>query len=67
MPRDRPHSKDKQLELIHGNYACISYIDAQIGRLLDESDRLGLSKNTILVLWGGHGYKLGEHNSCAKK
>ncbi len=52
--------------LKHGYYASVSYIDAQIGRLLDQLDSLGLTKNTIVVLWGDHGYKLGEHNSWAK-
>ncbi len=52
--------------LKHGYYASVSYIDAQVGRLLDQLDSLGLTKNTIVVLWGDHGYKLGEHNSWAK-
>ncbi len=52
--------------LKHGYYASVSYVDAQVGRLLDQLDSLGLAKNTIVVLWGDHGYKLGEHNSWAK-
>jgi len=48
-------------ELIHGYYACVSYVDAQIGRVLDELDKLGLAENTIVVLWGDHGWNLGEH------
>ncbi|MFN0177402.1 MAG: sulfatase [Gemmatimonadales bacterium] len=52
--------------LRHGYYASVSYVDAQIGRLLDQLDSLGLAENTIVVLWGDHGYKLGEHNSWAK-
>jgi arylsulfatase A-like enzyme len=52
--------------LKHGYYASVSYIDAQVGRLLDALDSLGLAQNTIVVLWGDHGYKLGEHNSWAK-
>ena len=58
---------DAQARLLkHGYYASVSYIDAQIGRLLDQLDSLGLTRNTIVVLWGDHGYKLGEHNSWAK-
>ena len=47
-------------------FACISYIDAQVGRVLDELDRSGLSQNTIVVLWGDHGYHLGEHGLWGK-
>jgi len=54
-------SPDKQRELIHGYYACISYTDAQIMKLLDELDRLGIRQNTIIVLWGDHGWHLGDH------
>lgn len=54
-------SPEKQRELIHGYYAAISYTDAQIAKLLDELDRLDLRKNTIIVLWGDHGWHLGDH------
>ncbi len=67
LPVDAPLSPEKQRALIHGYYASVSYMDAQIGRLLDELDRLDLTKNTIIVLWGDHGWKLGEHNSWAKQ
>jgi len=53
-------------QLKHGYYASISYIDAQIGKLLDELDRLGLGKDTIVILWGDHGFKLGEHAAWCK-
>jgi len=47
---------DKQArELIHGYYACVSYTDAQIGRVLAELDRLGLADSTVVILWGDHG------------
>lgn len=53
---------EKQKELIHGYYACISYIDAQIGELLNTLESLGTLKNTIIVLWGDHGWHLGDHD-----
>lgn len=57
---------EKQKELIHGYYAAISYMDAQVGILLRALDSLGLSKNTIVVLWGDHGWHLGDHNLWCK-
>lgn len=51
----------KQRELIHGYYAAMSYTDAQILQLLNELDRLDIRKNTIIVLWGDHGWHLGDH------
>lgn len=56
-----------QRELKHGYYASVSFVDAQVGRLLDELDRLGLAENTIVVLWSDHGWKLGEHNGWCKQ
>jgi arylsulfatase A-like enzyme len=57
---------DKQRELIHGYYASVSYADALVGVLLNTLDSLGLSKNTIVVLWGDHGWHLGDHNLWCK-
>jgi iduronate 2-sulfatase len=57
---------EKQKELIHGYYAATSYTDAQIGILLNALDSLGLTKNTIIVLWGDHGWHLGDHNLWCK-
>lgn len=52
---------DKQKELLHGYYAAASYMDAQLVKVLNELDRLGLTENTIVVLWGDHGWHLGDH------
>jgi arylsulfatase A-like enzyme len=48
-------------KLIHGYYACVSYTDAQIGKLLNALEELELDNNTIVVLWGDHGWNLGDH------
>ncbi|MEM9281813.1 MAG: sulfatase [Verrucomicrobiota bacterium] len=53
-------------ELRHGYYACVSYIDAQVGRLLDQLESSGLSGNTIICLWGDHGFHLGEQGIWTK-
>ena len=53
-------------KLIHGYYACVSMIDAQVGRLLDALEEHGLAENTIIVLWGDHGWKLGEYGNWCK-
>jgi arylsulfatase A-like enzyme len=57
---------EKQRELIHGYYACVAFIDAQIGKLLETLEETGLADNTIIVLWGDHGWHLGDHSIWCK-
>ena len=52
--------------LVHGYYACVSATDALIGKVLAELDKLGMRENTIIILWGDHGYNLGEHGMWCK-
>ena len=61
IPKKGPIDDATALNLIRGYYACVSYTDAQIGKVLAELDRLGLAENTIVVLWGDHGWNLGDH------
>lgn len=56
----------KQRELIHGYMACISYIDALLGKLLDDLEKRNILENTIIVLWGDHGWHLGDHTEWCK-
>jgi iduronate 2-sulfatase len=66
VPQEGPVSDELARKLIHGYYACVSYTDAQIGKILGELDRLGLAENTVVVLWGDHGWHLGEHGLWCK-
>ncbi len=66
VPAARPLPDDYQLELIHGYHAAVSYVDAQAGRVLDELDRLGLAGRTLVVVWGDHGWHLGDHGFWGK-
>jgi arylsulfatase A-like enzyme len=66
IPDTGPISKEKARHLIHGYYAAVSYMDAQLGRVLDELERLELDQKTVIVLWSDHGYMLGEHGIWGK-
>ncbi len=62
----RKVTADNIREMRHGYLANISYMDAQIGRVLDELDRLKLTESTVIVFWSDHGYHLGEQTLFAK-
>jgi iduronate 2-sulfatase len=67
MPQGNvPLGEDLSRHLIHGYYAATSYTDAQIGRVLDALEREALAENTLVVLWGDHGWHLGDHGMWCK-
>ncbi len=66
IPKIGPMPDDKSRDLIHAYRACVTYVDAQIGRLLAELDRLKLRRKTVIILWGDHGWQLGEHGMWDK-
>ena len=67
-PWDSERPTDDQVRyLLHAYYACVSYVDAQLGRLMDALKEEGLDDNTIIVLWSDHGWKLGEYAAWGKR
>ena len=58
--KNEDYTEKLKRQLIHGYYASVSYMDAQIGKVMTELDRLRLASNTIVVLWGDHGFHLGD-------
>lgn len=66
MPLQGPIPAEVERKLVQGYLACVSYVDAQVGRLLEALDDLNLAENTIVVLWGDHGWHLGEHGMWGK-
>ncbi len=61
-----PESEIFHRQARHAYYACVSYVDSLIGSVINEIKTLGLDQNTAVVLWGDHGWHLGEHNFWGK-
>lgn len=66
VPKEGPVSDDLARTLIRGYYASASYMDAQLGRVVQQLDDLNLRQDTIIVAWGDHGWSLGEHGLWCK-
>jgi iduronate 2-sulfatase len=66
MPQDEQLDAEQTRVLRHGYYACVSYVDTQVGKLLEKLEELGEADNTIVVLWGDHGFALGETQRWCK-
>lgn len=66
IAKDGPIPEEQIRWVVHGYNACVSYVDAQVGRLMNELDTLGLGEQTVIVLWGDHGYHLGHNGLWCK-
>lgn len=66
LPTKLPLDRETERQLVHGYYACVSFIDAQIGRLLEGLASRGLADNTVVVITSDHGFQLGDHRMWGK-
>lgn len=60
IPKLGPLDDELSRTLLHAYYACVSYVDAQIGKMISALDEAGIRDDTIIVVWGDHGWHLGE-------
>ena len=63
---DSDVGRKSKRRMIHAYYACVSFIDAQIGRILEALETSGLAETTAVVIWSDHGFHLGDHDRWAK-
>jgi iduronate 2-sulfatase len=66
VPKYGPIDDELSRHLLHAYLSCTSYVDAQVGKILEELDRLGLRDNTVIIFWGDHGWHLGEYGIWGK-
>lgn len=66
IPAKGDLSDEETRSMIHAYRACVSYVDAQVGRVLAELDKQGLRENTIIVFWSDHGWKVGDYGDWCK-
>jgi arylsulfatase A-like enzyme len=66
VPKEGDLSEELAKKMIHGYYASLSFADAQVGKVMDEVEKLGLLDNTIVVLVGDHGWNVGDHKMWCK-
>jgi len=66
VPEQGPIPEELQRHMMHGYAACVSYVDAQVGKLLQALEEAGLAENTIICLWGDHGFHLGDKQVWGK-
>ncbi|PHS01106.1 MAG: iduronate-2-sulfatase [Blastopirellula sp.] len=66
IPKYGPIDEELSRKLLHAYYACTSYVDAQIGRMLKALDKHGVRDNTIIIVWGDHGWHLGDYGIWGK-
>ena len=66
IPKQGPVDDDMAISLIHGYYAAVSYVDKQIGNVLDKLKDLELDQNTLVILFGDHGWSLNNHGNWCK-
>ncbi|WP_248722489.1 sulfatase [Seonamhaeicola sp. ML3] len=66
IPKEDPLNDDITRTLIHGYHACVSYMDAQVGKVMQTLEELDLRKNTMIIFMSDHGYKIGEYGAWCK-